>query len=194
MFDNDICCCFTGHRPTLLLSEGDVSLETVRSKLFHSIGDAYYNQGKRVFICGMAVGFDMMAADGVLRLRRMINEGRAPEAGNIILWAAVPFKGQAKVWDKSWHDKYFELLEQADISTVISDDFTKSCMMERNRFMVDNSSLVIAWMSKMSGGTFNTVKYANKKSVPVINLSESAHAPLSLYYNENLYETPKENP
>lgn len=188
MFDKEICCCFTGHRPALLLSDGEVSLELMRSKLFQSIGDAYYNRGKRVFICGMAVGFDMMAADGILRLKRLIREGRAQDMGNIVLWAAVPFAGQSKVWDKRWRDKYTELIEQADIKTVLSDTFTKGCMMNRNRFMVDNSSLVIAWLSKMGGGTYNTVNYANKKGVPVINLSESTYIPVQLHINDTTNE------
>ena len=49
----------------------------------------------------------------------------------------------------------------------ISKEKKKGCMHARNRYMIDNSSLCIAYMTRQSGGTAYTVKYAqenNKKS------------------------------
>ena len=43
-------------------------------------------------------------------------------------------------------------------------------MMERNRFMVDNSSILLAYLREDRGGTYNTVKYAEKKQKQIIRI------------------------
>ena len=54
--------------------------------------------------------------------------------------------------------------------TVLSESYTPSCMAVRNRFMVDNSNVLVACYDGMSGGTWNTIKYAQKKDIEVIQL------------------------
>ena len=44
-------------------------------------------------------------------------------------------------------------------------------MMRRNRYMVDNSSVVIAAFNGSSGGTLNTILYAMRKKREVIQIS-----------------------
>jgi len=43
-------------------------------------------------------------------------------------------------------------------------------MEERNKYLVNNSSLVIALFDGKSGGTMKTVNYANKNVVKVIEI------------------------
>lgn len=45
-------------------------------------------------------------------------------------------------------------------------------MFKRNRHLVDNSSICIAYLTEETGGTAYTVKYANQKGVRVINIAE----------------------
>ena len=69
---------FTGHRT--YCGEADAALaETLRQ---------LYAEGYRVFISGMAVGFDLAAAEAVLALREAYPEVR--------LVCAVPFEGQGR--------------------------------------------------------------------------------------------------
>ena len=44
-------------------------------------------------------------------------------------------------------------------------------MQSRNAYMVDRSSLCVAYMARLHGGTLSTVRYAITQDVPVINLA-----------------------
>ena len=54
--------------------------------------------------------------------------------------------------------------------TVLAESYSPACMAIRNRFMVDNSSVLVACYDGMSGGTWNTIRYAQKKDIEVIQL------------------------
>ena len=45
-------------------------------------------------------------------------------------------------------------------------------MIKRNRYLVDNSSLCICYLTRQTGGTAYTVRYAESKGVTVLNLSK----------------------
>ena len=60
-------------------------------------------------------------------------------------------------------DKYMgsgKILKQADIKRYISNEYTDTCMHERNDYMLKNSSLVIALYNGTFGGTQSTLKKA----------------------------------
>ena len=80
---------------------------------------------------------------------------------NISLHAVLPCPDQSKGWSESDRERYFNLLELCTDKTLISPIYTDSCMLARNRFMVDNSERVIAaWNGYFRGGTAYTVRYA----------------------------------
>ena len=60
----------------------------------------------------------------------------------------------------------------ADKVVYISQDYTPDCTFQRNRHLVDNSSVCICYLTKHTGGTAYTVNYAKKKGCRVINLAE----------------------
>ena len=43
-------------------------------------------------------------------------------------------------------------------------------MFERDRYLVDNSDLLVCFLRKNRGGTFYTVNYARKKGKKIIEL------------------------
>ena len=45
-------------------------------------------------------------------------------------------------------------------------------MHKRNRHLVDNSSLCIAYLTKESGGTAYTVNYARQSGLTIINIGK----------------------
>ena len=56
-----------------------------------------------------------------------------------------------------------ELLEQADSVVYVSREYHKSCMLERNRFLVDHAQILLAvYNGEYRGGTAATVRYARK--------------------------------
>jgi uncharacterized phage-like protein YoqJ len=118
--------------------------------------------GFTTFISGMARGSDIWAAEIVLRLRK--------KYPNIHLIAASPFEGFEKSWESSWQKRYNKIMEDADLVRFICDHYSSSCFQIRNVWMVDRSARVIAVYNGEAGGTRNTIKYADKCGVPVVNV------------------------
>ena len=157
-------CCFTGHRPLKFPWGYDEEWEDcvkLKLKLACEI-EAMRQKGVTNFISGMAIGVDMWAAEIVLDLKR------AYPQDTIELIAAIPFEGQANKWSVEYRDRYFDILAQADQEFIFQEHYTKSCMHERNRFMVDNSAYMIAVFNGDKGGTANTLHYAESKGLNIV--------------------------
>ena len=148
---------FTGHRFV------DASLrEHVKKRLTRAVLDAYGN-GIRNFISGFAIGFDMMAAEVVVSLKQIYPD--------IILTAAVPFKEQAARFGFYDRKRYDRLLEVADEVIVVSERYYPRCFLDRDEFMVNNSSLLIGYYDgREKGGTFYTIRKAMAQNIPIVNV------------------------
>ncbi len=160
--DRDITCCFSGHRPAGLPwghDERDARCHALKLELavrLIGICDAGY----RHFLCGMAQGCDLYFAEAVLALR----DARP----GITLEAAVPCATQADRWAEAQRRRYRSLLDRCDQVTVLQQLYTPDCMMRRNRYMVDRSSLLLTCFGGSSGGTMNTIVYARRSGLDVI--------------------------
>ena len=122
--------------------------------------EAIYALGYRHFLCGMAIGCDMYFAEAVLALKEA--------HGDVTLEAAIPFGDQPGRWNAEQRRRYNELIDMADKVTVLQIGYTSDCMMRRNRYMVDRSSLLLACYDGRPGGTMNTILYAERSGVQVI--------------------------
>ena len=118
--------------------------------------------GHNVFISGMARGVDMWAAEIVLELKE-----KYPD---IKLIAAVPFEGFELKWSKENKAQYNDILSKADFVKYICPKFSYSSYQTRNEWMVDHSAKVIAVWNGEKSGTKNTVDYANKCGVELVNI------------------------
>lgn len=154
----DVTCCFTGHR----IIPGQY-VNAVREALIYEI-TRLIEKGYTDFIAGGALGFDTMAAQAVLLLRT-----RYPQ---IRLLLALPCREQDAKWDERDRAVYRDILRRANGVAYISEEYTKGCMLKRNRFLVDRSSACIAFMTKKSGGTAYTVRYAYEKGLDMINIAD----------------------
>ncbi len=150
------CCCFTGHR--IIKNE---HIDFLPDKLDMTIRELF-NQGVCDFIAGGALGFDTIAAEAVLRMRERI------PALRLIL--ALPCKEQTNGWKSADKLRYEYILSQADKIIYVSQNYTPQCMHKRNRFMIDNSSHCIFYMTHPSGGTAYTVKYALENHLKMHNI------------------------
>lgn len=146
--------CFTGHRPNKLHSDE----ATVRTILEGSI-DAALQDGFVTFITGMAQGVDIWAAEIVLA-RKAVN----PE---IRLICALPHPDFEKRWSAQWQARYTAILQQADLVKTICPAFSMASYQIRNEWMVDHSARVIAIYNGATGGTANTIRYAENNGVEV---------------------------
>ena len=155
---NKRACCFTGHR-TVPVSERD----GVKVRLVREL-EALISDGVEVFIAGGALGFDTMAALAVLELKSSYPEIR--------LHLALPCENQTKGWSERAVSLYNSIIDRADEVVYTSREYTSGCMHIRNRYMVDNSEVCIAYKTRESGGTAYTVRYALEKGRRIINVAE----------------------
>lgn len=152
-------CCFTGHRPEHLPGSSKEDSEN-RIKLKKALAEAIdtaIEDGYTDFYCGMARGIDTYAAEAIIE--------KIKKGSNIRLHAALPCPEQDLHWSEADKARYENLLEFTSSKIIISPMYTKTCMLSRNRFMVDNSQRVIAvWNGSFRGGTAYTVRYAKKEN------------------------------
>ena len=164
MEDKSISCCFTGHRPMKLpwgMNEKDPRCVDLKLELAARL-EGIYQMGYRHFICGMALGCDMYFAEAVLELRQQHTD--------VTLEAAIPFGDQPGKWGVDQRQRYNRLIDSADKVTVLQVTYSKDCMIQRNRYMVDRASLLVACFDGRPGGTMNTILYAQRSGVQVIIL------------------------
>ena len=148
---------FTGHRIIPLARQ-----EEVRKRLTTAVTLAC-KSGMTRFYCGMALGFDMMAAEVVLSLK-----DKFPD---IQLFAVVPFSGQSTRWVSSEQERYHRILAKTDKVVTLSKDYFRGCLLRRNDYMLSHSCSVIAYYDgKPKGGTFYTVRKAKRMKMNVVNI------------------------
>ncbi len=160
-------CCFTGYRP----NKFPFSLDG-KSKQYKDFENALFTKileliddGCRTFYSGMAMGFDIIAAENVLLSKKVYKNA------SIKLVCAIPFINQSETFSKDWEKRYKKVLARADEVILISDNYYKGCYTKRNEFMVKSSDYVMTWFDGKSGGTQNTLKYANSIGRHIINLN-----------------------
>ena len=150
--------CFTGHRD---VSGRTAALLPAATKkvIREAIGRGAYR-----FLAGGAVGFDTVAALCVLEMKS--------EFPHIRLELILPCRNQAQRWSDANRSIYSMILERADSVEYLHENYTASCMHDRNRRLVDLSDLVIAYFEHSGGGTAYTVAYALKNKKELINVSD----------------------
>ncbi len=156
-----LAVCFTGHRPRILPWGYDENKEgciKFKNDLYIILRNVII-YGVTTFFVGMAEGFDMIACESILKLKK--------EFSSIRLIAVVPCINQEKFWSESQKKRYIQLLSKCDEKVVISQTYTKSCMNDRNKYMVEHSSICVACFNGNAGGTRNTILYAKEKGLKI---------------------------
>ena len=81
------------------------------------------------------------------------------------------YPGQADRWKAAQQERYRRLLAQCDLETMVQQSYTSGCMLRRNYYMVERSGLLIAlYDGTPGGGTCNTLLYAIRRALDVIQL------------------------
>lgn len=146
-------CAFTGHRNLFEYDFDEHLLERVILNLVKN--------GVNKFLCGMAVGFDLKAAQAVLALK---------EKYNLQLVACLPCINQSERFSAKNKELYNKILAKCDEVILFEWGYTKGCMFARDRYLVDNSDLIVCFLRKKMGGTYYTVNYAKKSGKKTIEL------------------------
>lgn len=154
-------CTFTGHRN--LTAEQMGAVEPELKRLIALLASHHVH----TFVTGGALGFDTLAALTVLRLRQT-------DFDYIRLVLALPCADQAARWSPADRALYEEIKSKADEVCILSPTYSAGCMQKRNRYMVDRSSYLIGYIARPSGGSFQTLQYAQKQGLHIRNLAPNA--------------------
>ena len=148
-------CCFSGNRPKCLPWIDDENsliykqyYIKLRQLVINSINEGYEN-----FVCGGAIGGDLMFAKIIIELKKVYN---------ITLEFALPFKDHTTLWKREQKEQFNKLTPFTDTITYVSIEpyQYKSIYFIRNRYMIDKSSKIISLWNGLSKGTGYTIKYA----------------------------------
>ena len=101
---------------------------------------------------------------------------------DIIIEVAVPFKNQPIKWNMESQELYNKQLLAADIITYVDTLdmyrtnipdglFDRNKLMNRNKYMIDNSDVLIAVWDGSPSGTKHAIDYAKEKNKEVIILT-----------------------
>ena len=158
---------FSGHRTNRI-----AKFTTDRQRLFievahntwSGIEERCIKKGYHTFLSGMADGFDIIAAEEVLRLKK--------EYPYIRLKCVIPFKGQADRYPEVYKQRYDTILAQADEVITLSDHYFEGCFLRRNDFLLDNSAFLMVYYDAIApvGGTFYTLKKAVERKMNFVNV------------------------
>lgn len=146
-------CAFTGHR---ILTGTDFDVHLLERVVVDLVKAGY----KR-FLCGMAVGFDMIAAQVVLALK---------DEYGLQLVACLPCENQTDKFSQKNKALYESILSRCDEKVTLEKQYVSGCMHKRDRYLVDNSDALVCFLRKESGGTYYTVNYAEKSGKKIIRL------------------------
>ena len=148
---------FTGHR---FIPYGKLSILKVALK---SIILELYAKGYNNYYCGMAMGFDLLSAEVILSLKTEYKELR--------LIVVVPYCNQDERFSFADKRRYRSILNRADGTIILREDYCQGCLLRRNDYMLAHSNQVIAYFDgENKGGTFYTCRNAQAEGMPVINL------------------------
>ena len=150
--EREITAAFTGHRS--YDGSCDEALAVAVRRL--------YERGYRIFMTGMAAGFDLAAGECVASLK-----GEFPE---LQLHCIVPFAGHRRSLGASAGWRYDRLTDVAERVVTLSPRYDSRVYHVRNDYLVDNSSAIIAYFDGREGGTEYTVRRALYSGVEVNNL------------------------
>lgn len=149
-------CCFTGHR---LLPQKEMPI--IKKHLIEIL-DNLINKGVISYVCGGALGYDILAGSTVLELRK--------QYPNIKLIMALPCKDQCSKWTNAQKASYQQLLNDADEVIYLTEKYYDGCMLDRNRYMVERSGYCIAYLKSKCGGAWFTVNLANSQGLIIHNI------------------------
>ena len=111
------------------------------------------------FYLGRNGDFDIMAASAIKRAQRAVSR----ENSALILLQPYPMRNDesySKYYDEIWYP-------------VRDKTHPKAAITKRNRYMIENSDLLVAFVEKdRKGGAMTALKYAEKLGVDIINLAE----------------------
>lgn len=157
IIDKTKTIAFTGHR-NIEVHKIDSLKEDLANTLLEQYAKGYHS-----FIVGGAKGFDLLSAEAVLNLKETF--------ADVQLFIAVPYAGHHDYFTEENKKRYVAIAECATSNIILSSRYYDGCFLYRNDYMLENSSLLIAYYGQsFQSGTGYTVRKGEANNIPVINL------------------------
>jgi len=152
---------FTGHRT--IRTEHLPSIKNILSALIIRC----YDLGFRTFYSGMAIGFDLLAAETILELKESYPSMK--------LIAVIPFKGQEQYFSEEDKVRYHQAIRSADECICLCEHYYREGYRDRNLFLVNNCNNMVAYYdgSTFKSGTAQTLRMAKQAGKPILNIFNS---------------------
>ena len=115
------------------------------------------------FLVGRDGEFDQLVSSTICLCKR---EYRSDNSAHI--WVLPYLTAEFRDNEESFRDYYDEI----EVCEAAAGSHYKNAHQTRNRAMVDRSDLVVFCIQQVSGGAWQTMKYAKKQGIPCINLNE----------------------
>lgn len=145
---------FFGHRQINNVFEIEDKLE----KLIRE----YLNTKEYVeFLVGRDGEFDQLVSSTIRRCKRALRDD------NSALILVLPY---ATAEYRNNEDSFLEYYDEIEICAKSAEKHFKAAHQTRNRSMVDRSHTVIFCVERQTGGAYQTLEYAKKADVKIINL------------------------
>lgn len=153
--------CFTGPRPEKLMktwNEFHPEILRIKHELFQAVFQLVTEEGYQLFLCGMARGTDLLAAEAVAQVKQLLT--------HVTLAAVIPYRAQRNQQSLFWKKRYDAVLQQCEQTILLQEGYSPSCLIARNRYMVNHSSCLVAVDNdSKTGGTAFTLRYAKKQGL-----------------------------
>ena len=158
MEKTDRACFFTGHR--ILPS---AKLDAIKTVLHYEL-IKHIDAGITTFISGGALGFDTIAAQQVLELKK--------DDARLKLRLYIPFEHFESRWKERDIITYHRIMGQADQVDYFSDIYTPECIRRRNEALVRDAECGIAFRLTSKSGTGQTTAFARMYGREVVNIAD----------------------
>ncbi len=145
IYKDEKICMFTGHRT--------LDKDFNANELMEAIEEVV-KSGVTTFVNGLAVGFDLLAAEFILSLKVILPQIR--------LIACIPCREQDKYYSAENKQRYYNVTSALEDKIVLSERYYNGCMQVRDKFMAEQADCAIAYCKRAQGGTAYTVRCFEK--------------------------------
>lgn len=149
--------CFTGHRE--LPRAGSAAYMRLKRRIRAAIALAA-DRGVTRFYSGGAEGFDLLCGALVLEAQKT--------RPKLQLMLVLPYTGHGERFFKGDLRELVRQKEAAEEVVYLSAHYFPGCMALRNRQLVEDADLCIAYLTHAPSGTAQTVGFAREKGIEVL--------------------------
>lgn len=115
------------------------------------------------FLVGQDGEFDQIVSSAIRRCKRSIRDDNSAHVW-VLPYPTADFRDN--------EDAYRDYYDEIEICGTSAGSHFKSAYQTRNRAMVDRANLVVFCIQQVSGGAWQTMKYAKKQGKPYININD----------------------